>query len=399
MAVWLYTAMTQGGKEVEGQLEAPNKDEATSLIRKKRLRLTKLKKKPAELKLNIGSGIKSTDIARFTRQFSAMNGAGLPLLQCLQILSEQSDNPAMADVVKKVGQKIQGGGTLAEALAMHPKVFSRLYVNMVSAGEAGGILDTILMRLAEYAESSERLKRKIKGAMMYPTIVMIVAVSVVAVLMILVVPKFAEIFESGGQELPMPTKVVMMVSSQLQNNFMIIMLVIVGAIITLVQVNKTPKGKYFLDATKMKLPGIGPVEIKGSVARFTRTLGTLLQSGVSIIDALQVTASTAGNSVLEKGILKVVESISGGNTIMEPLKETGIFPPMVVQMIGVGEKTGDLPDMLIRIADFYDEEVDAAVEAMTSMIEPLIIVFLGVVIGFILVAMYMPMFSMSDNVS
>lgn len=398
MALWNYKAVNQAGKEVEGTLEAPTKVDIEKALMKRKLRPTKISKKPIEIQIKIGTGIKQQDVSRFTRQFSAMNSAGLPLLQCLDILKEQAENPNMKDVLKKVASKIQGGSGLAESLALHPKVFPELYVHMVAAGEAGGILDSILLRLAEYQEAAERLKRKIKGAMMYPMIVMIVAIVVVAVLLLFVVPIFAKMFAAGGKELPAPTKIVMGMSDFMKDYILYIIISIGVGIYSLIQYYKTVNGRYNLDKIKLKLPGIGVLETKSCVARFTRTLGTLLNSGVSIIDALQVTGKTSGNRVLEVGILKTIESISGGNTIAEPLKDTNIFPPMVIQMIAVGEKTGGLPEMLLKVSDFYDEEVDAAVESMTSMIEPLIIVFLGVVIGGLLVAMYMPMFSLADTV-
>ena len=398
MAIWLYSAVNASGKEVSGQLQASNKAEASSLLRKKRLFVKTLKKKPVEIKINIGTGIKSQDIARFTRQFSAMNSAGLPLLQCLDILTEQTENPNFKEVLKKITNKIQGGGTLAESLAAHPKVFTPLYCHMVAAGEVGGILDSILLRLAEYQEKAEKLKRKIKGAMTYPIIVMVVAIAVVMVLLTFVVPIFADMFASNGGELPLPTQIVMGVSDFLQNNILFIVLGVIVLIMSVVQYYKTDNGRKVIDQLKLKAPVFGTLEQRSCVARFTRTLGTLLNSGVSIIDALQVTSNTAGNKILELGIKRTLESISGGNTIADPLKETQIFPPMVIQMISVGEKTGGLPDMLIKVSDFYDEEVDAAVDNLTSMIEPLIIVFLGIVIGSILVAMYLPMFSLSDTV-
>ena len=398
MAIWNYKAVNQGGKEISGSMESPTKIDVEKQLLKHRLRVIKVSKKPMEISLTIGTGISGQDIARFTRQFSAMNSAGLPLLQCLDILKEQAENPNMARVLKQISAKIQGGSGLAESLAMHPKVFPELYVHMIAAGEAGGILDSILLRLAEYQEAAERLKRKIKSAMMYPIIVMIVAVVVVAVLLVFVVPVFTKMFEAGGKALPAPTQIVVSMSEFLQNYIVYMIIAIIGAFWALVQYNKTNDGKYNLDKIKLALPGIGVLETKSCVARFTRTLGTLLSSGVSIIDALQVTGKTSGNKVLERGVMKTVESISGGNTIADPLKETGIFPPMVIQMISVGEKTGGLPDMLLKVSDFYDEEVDAAVDAMTSMIEPLIIVFLGVVIGGLLVAMYLPMFGLADTV-
>lgn len=398
MAVWEYKAVDAKGKDVEGTLEAGTKEEVNSMLLKKRMKVTKIKKKAKEISLKIGTGIAPKDIARFTRQFSAMTSAGLPLLQCLTILQDQTENPFMADVVKKLAQKIQGGSSLADALALHPKVFGELYVNMVAAGEAGGILDEILMRLAEYQESAEKLKRKIKGAMTYPVIIVIVAFTVIFVLMTFVVPTFAKMFSDAGGELPMPTLIVMGISDFFQDYFYLIIGGVVGFVVFIKQWGKTASGRLILDTMKMKAPIIGNLEQKGSIARFSRTLGTLLNSGVSIIDALQVTGKTSGNKLLEQGIMKTLESITGGNTIAEPLQATGLFPPMVVQMIGVGEKTGGMPEMLEKIADFYDDEVDAAVETLTAAIEPLIIVFLGGVVGGILVAMYMPMFSMADTV-
>ena len=398
MPVFVYKVVNSQGKAVEGQLEAPSQEAAMNMLRKKRMKVSSLKKKATEIKIpGLGPKAGIKDVTRFTRQFSAMTSAGLPLLQCLNILQEQSENPAMAEVVKKVAQKIQGGSALAESMGQHPKVFNQLYCHMVYAGEQGGILDGILLRLADYLESAERLRRKIKGAMTYPTIVAFVAVAVVFILMTFVVPKFAEMFSASGNELPLPTQIVMNISDFLRDYVLIIVVGAVVGLIAFLRYIRTEKGNELFDLFLLKAPIIGQLQRKTAIARFTRTLGTLLNAGVSIIDALQVTAKTSGNKILEKAILKTMESITGGNTISEPLKETGIFPPMVVQMIGVGEKTGGLPDMLLKISDFYDEEVNAAVETLTSMIEPLIIVFLGVVIGGILIAMYMPMFSMTDN--
>ncbi len=398
MATWLYKAVNTQGKEVFGEFEATNKVAAESLMRKKRLRVNSLKKKPIEINITFGTGIKKEDIARFTRQFSAMTSAGLPLIQCLDILTEQSENKFLKDVLKKVTGKIQGGSTLADALGQHPKVFSDLYCNMVSAGEAGGILDIILKRLADYQESAERLKRKIKGAMTYPAIVSIVAIGVIFIMLWKVVPIFADMYSGSGKELPMPTQIVMGVSNFIQHSALYIFIGLILFVILFLRYYATNNGRYVIDNLKLNAPILGNLERKSSIARFTRTLGTLLNCGVSIIDALKVTAKTSGNRVLEIGVNKTLESISGGNTIADPLRDTGIFPPMVIQMISVGEKTGGLPDMLTRVAEFYDEEVDAAVENLTSMIEPIIIVIMGAAIGFIMVAMYMPMFSMADTV-
>jgi type IV pilus assembly protein PilC len=397
MAKFIYSATNAQGKKLEGKIEADNREAAINTLRRRRMVVNSIKR-DMSLSFKLGTGISSKDVATFTRQFSAMTSAGLPLLQCLNILEEQAENPAMRSVVKQIGQKIQGGGGLAEALAMHPKIFDSLYCHMVSAGEAGGILDTILARLAEYRESAERLKRKVKGAMTYPAIIVIVAVLVVGILLTFVVPKFAEIFSQGGQALPGPTLVVVTISDFLKNNLLLIILGIVMGIVGFINFHKTPAGRRAVDSFKLKAPGIGNLETKSAVARFCRTLGTLLRSGVSLLDGLEVTSKTVGNVVLEEGLRKTQAAIRGGQGMAEPLKATGMFPPMVVQMVNVGEKTGGLPEMLLKVADFYDEEVDAAVDALTSMIEPLIIVFLGVVVGGILVAMYMPMFSMSDAV-
>jgi len=396
---WTYKAITPQGKEVDGKLEAANLAEAEALLNSRRMRIIQLKKDPLQINIKMGTGISNKDISRFTRQFSSMSGAGLPLLQCIDILADQAENPNLREVLKKVSGKIQGGASLSEALKEHPKVFPPLYCHMVAAGEAGGILDEVLSRLADYQESNDRLRGKIKKAMMYPTLLTIVSIVCIAILLTFVVPIFADMFASTGNELPAPTQIVMYLSNILQNYILIVIGVIAAIVIGLKQFKKTEKGALVLDGIKMKLPGVGPVEVKGSVARFTRTLGTLLNSGVGLIDALKVTANTAGNAVIEAAILQVVQSISGGRSIAEPLKETNVFPGMVIQMIAVGEKTGGLPEMLARIADFYDEEVSEAVDAMTAMMEPLVLVVLGGAIGGIMVAMYMPMFSMADTVS
>lgn len=398
MAVWLYKASNPQGVIVEGELNVDNRDMLLSLLRKKKLTLISAKRAPININIQIGTGIKAEDVARFTRQFAAMTSAGLPLLQCLDILATQSENPNFKVVLKAVINKITGGGSLFEALSMHPKVFNQLYCFMVQAGEAGGILDDILIRLADYQEAAERLKRKIKGAMTYPVIILFVAAAVVSILLVFVVPIFADMFSSNGAELPAPTKIVMQISEFLQANILYMIIALVIAFIAFKKYRGTEKGLYNTDKILLKLPAFGTLAKKSAISRFSQTLGTLLDAGVPIIDALQVTAKTSGNMVLEKGIGKVIESISGGQNISDPLKETGIFPPMVIQMIGVGEKTGDLPNMLDKISGFYKEEVDAAVDNLTSMIEPLIIVFLGIVIGGIMVAMYMPMFGLADTI-
>jgi type IV pilus assembly protein PilC len=399
MPAFLYKAVSATGSNFSGQLEAKDIEEARGMLIRRHLTIQNLKKKPAEIKLpSIGSGIKSKEIARFTRQFSAMSQAGLPIIQSLSILEEQATNPTLKGVVHKVAQSINGGSSLADALAMHPKVFDRLYVHMVAAGEAGGILDGILLRLAEYQEASERLKRKVKKAMTYPAMVGIVAVLVVIVMLTFVIPQFVNIFNDAGISLPWPTRVVMAASDIAKNYALVWVTGIIAFIVTFVYLLKVPKFRLAFDSSLLKAPLIGDLQTKSTIARFSRTLGTLLNAGVAITDALTVTAKTAGNAAVEKSILYIQRSITGGKPIIEPMTETKIFPPMVIQMTGVGEKTGGLGNMLIKVADFYDEEVDAAVDTLTSMIEPLIIVFLGGFIGFILIAMYMPMFSLSDAV-
>ncbi len=399
MRSWTYKAITPQGKEVDGKLEAPNQAAAEEMLNNRRMRIVSLKKNPVEISIKLGSGINAKDISRFTRQFSSMCSAGLPILQCIDILADQSENLNLREVLKKVSTKIQGGSSLSEAMKEHPKVFSALYVHMVAAGEAGGILDEVLRRQADYQESSNRLKAKIKKAMTYPILLSVVCVGAMAIMLTFVVPIFADMFTASGNALPAPTQLVVNLSNFLKGYIAYVAVAIVAAVIAIKQYKKTPSGAKVIDGVKMKMPGLGPVELKGSVARFTRTLGTLLNAGVGIIDALKVTANTAGNAVIEDAIMKVVQSISGGQNIAEPLKETGVFPPMVISMIAVGEKTGGLSDMLGKIADFYDEEVNDAVDAMTAMMEPAILVVMGGGIGGIMIAMYMPMFSMADTVS
>src|SRR5690554_2053588 len=398
MPVFLYKAQNVQGNVFEGQIEAKNKEEAEYLLKRKRLIVQSVKKKPTEINLKIGTGIGSADISRFTRMFSSMTSAGLPMLQCLNILEEQMENPALKEVVHKVAQSINGGASLADSLAQHPKVFDKLYCNMVAAGEAGGILEGILLRLADYQEANERTKRKVKKAMMYPVIVFLVAIGAVVALLTFVVPTFANMFTDMGAELPGPTQLVMDMSNMIKDYALLWIVLIVASIVVIRTILKVPAFRLKFDTILLKRPKLGDLLTKTAVARFGRTLGTLLNAGVSIIDALQVTAKTAGNTAVEKAIMRISQSIAGGKPIVEPMKEAGIFPPMVVQMTGVGEKTGDLGGMLLKVADFYDEEVDAAVDSVTSMLEPIIIVFMGGAVGFIMVAMYMPMFSMGDLV-
>lgn len=398
MAEFLYKATNSAGNKFEGSIEAKDKAEAEALLMRRRLIIESLKKKPTEIKIKFGTGIKHADIARFTRMFSSMSSAGLPMLQCLNILEEQCENPDLKTVIHKVTQSINGGSSLADALSLHPKVFSSLYTNMVAAGEAGGILDGILARLAETLENSERLKRKVKKALTYPVMLIIVGILVVIALMTFVVPTFAEQFAALDAELPAPTQVVMSISDFLRDNLAFIIVGVIVFAIVFKLAMRVPKIKFAWDGLMLKVPKLGDLQIKSATASFARTLGTLLNAGVSVMDSLKVVASTVSNKVVEKSINRIAIGIAGGKSIAEPMTEVGIFPPMVIQMTGVGEKTGNLGGMLLKLADFYDEEVDAAVDAVVGMMEPLIIVFLGGAVGGLLIAMYMPMFSMGDAI-
>ncbi len=399
MPVFLYKAQNTQGNQFDGEIEAKSKDEAESLLRRKHLVVNSLKRKPIEIKIQIGSGIKSKDVSRFTRMFSSMTSAGLPMLQCLNILEEQMENPAMKAVVHKLTMSISGGSSLADALAQHPKVFDKLYCNMVAAGEAGGILDGILSRLADYQEANERLVRKVKKALTYPIMVAVVAVIVVILMLSFVVPTFAQTFMEAGGELPWPTQVVMNLSDGIRDYAAFWVLGAVAIVVAFKVIMKVPKLHLEWDRIMLKVPKLGDLQVKSAVARFSRTLGTLLNAGVSVTEALQVTAKTSGNLAVESAIMKIAVGLAGGKSIVEPMKETKIFPAMVCQMVGVGEKTGQLGAMLLKVADFYDEEVDAAIDAVTSMMEPLIMIFLGGAVGFLMIAMYMPIFSMSDAVT
>lgn len=399
MAIWLYSGTALSGKKIEGEINASSKEEAKILLRKKRVLVSNLNKKPIEINLQLSKGVPTKDLARFTRQFSAMNASGLALIQCLDTLKEQVENQNLKKAVERISADIQGGATLSDAMRKHPKVFSDLYCHMIAAGEAGGILDTILVRLADYLEKAEKLLRKIRGAMMYPTFVVLVSIVVVLVLLTKVVPTFAAMFASTGGQLPGPTQMVLAASNFIQSYFIFIILVLIAIPVGLFRYYKTSNGRLVMDRFSLRVPVFGELIRKSSTARFTRTLSTLLNAGVPIIESLRITSRTAGNKVLELGIQKSLESISGGQTIAEPLAATGIFPAMVIQMISVGEKTGGLADMLSRVSDFYDDEVDSAVDSLTSLIEPMIIVFLGGIIGSILIAMYLPMFDMASQIN
>ncbi len=395
-----YEGKTASGALVEGTLEAKSAEELTAFLRRQRIAVTKIKKKPKGMgNIVIGSGVKNVEISRFTRQFAVMIEAGLPLVQCLDILAEQTPNKIFSKAIAKIRDSVSSGSTLASAMGKHKKIFNELYVNMVEAGEMGGALETILKRLADYREKADKLVRKVKGAMIYPIIISVVAIGMTWAMLTFIVPVFAGMFSELGAELPKPTQVVLGISAFLQKYLVHMLAGGVGFIVLFIILNKKKTTKYYIDFVMLKSPIIGNLLRKQAVSRFCRTLGTLLQSGVNLIDALNITAKTAGNLVLTKAIRKAMIAISEGETITSPLSETKVFPPMVIQMIGVGEKTGNMDEMLSKIADFYDEEVDAAVAALTSMIEPIVIVVMGAVIGSILIAMYLPMFDIIGQIS
>jgi len=400
-AQFLWEAKTKSGETKKGEMEASDIEAVNARLKSLGLNPVKVRRKgllDSDLNITIGSAVTGKDILVFTRQFATMIDAGLPLVQCLDILGSQMDNPAFRKVVFAIKNKVEQGSTFADALADHPKVFDELFVQLCAAGEVGGILDNILNRLANYREKNEKLKRKVKGAMTYPVIVLLVAFGVTALLLLKVTPTFAKMFSDFGQALPAPTQFVVDLSEWLQNYVLHAFGIIVVLVVSFTYTYRHPQGRRFLDKVFLLAPIIGPVIRKVAVARFTRTLGTMISSGVPILDALDVTAKTAGNRSVEEAIYYVRGKIAEGKNIAGPLLETKVFPPMVVQMIGVGEATGAMDTMLNKIADFYDDEVDAAVSALTSVLEPIMIVVMGVVIGGMVVAMYMPMFDMINAV-
>ncbi|HEY8833683.1 MAG TPA: type II secretion system F family protein [Gemmatimonadaceae bacterium] len=396
MATFTYTARAFNGDLRTATIDASSRDDVIAQLRKQRLSVVKIDQ-DASKKVGKGS-IKTRDVVIFTRQFSTMINSGLPLVQALTILAEQTDNKALAEVTKKVVFDVESGNTVADALSKHPRAFTNLYVNMVAAGEAGGILDTILMRLATFLEKNDALVRKVKGAMIYPTVIMSVAAIAVVVLLIFVIPVFAGMFASGGMALPLPTRIVIGASGFLKAYWWILGAIIIGGGYMGKKYYATNSGKLVIDRFMLRVPVLGDVLRKSAVSRFTRTLGTLISSGVSILEGLEITAKTAGNRVIQDAIMLSRSSIAGGDTIAQPLQKSKVFPPMVISMIAVGEQTGGLDEMLSKIADFYDEEVDAAVSNLLSLLEPIMIVFLGVVVGGMVVAMYLPIFDMVNAV-
>jgi type IV pilus assembly protein PilC len=398
MPSYTYTARALNGDLRTATIEAPNRDEVVAQLKRQRLNVVKIDETSVAKKKKKGGKIKMRDIVIFTRQFSTMINAGLPLVQALDILAKQSENPALKDVTNAVVFDVESGHTVADALGKHPQAFTELYVNMVAAGEAGGILDTILMRLATFMEKNDALVRKVKGAMIYPGVISSVAAIAIMVLLIFVIPVFEKMFASVGLPLPLPTRVVIQMSKFLVGYWWLCGAVGFAAVWSLKKYNATADGKLVIDRLMLKAPVLGDVLRKSAVSRFTRTLGTLIGSGVSILDGLEITAKTAGNRVISDAIMESRTSIAGGETISAPLQKSQVFPPMVISMIAVGEQTGGLDEMLSKIADFYDEEVDAAVSNLLALMEPVMIVFLGVVVGGMVVAMYLPIFDMINAV-
>jgi len=397
MPQFTYTARDAKGELKTATIEAANREDVVQQLRRLRMNVVKVEEQ-SKAKQKTGGAINMRDIVIFTRQFSTMINSGLPLVQALDILSKQSESKALQAVTRQIVFDVESGHTVADALAKHPKAFTDLYVNMVAAGEAGGILDTILMRLATFMEKNDALVRKVKGAMIYPGVIMSVAAIAISVLLIFVIPVFQNMFASVNLVLPFPTRIVIGLSNFLKGYWYLIIGGGVGGFFGLKKYYATSNGKLRIDRLMLLAPVLGDVLRKSAVSRFTRTLGTLISSGVSILDGLEITAKTAGNRVVQDAIMASRSSIAGGDTISAPLAKSNVFPPMVISMISVGEQTGGLDEMLAKIADFYDEEVDAAVSGLLSLLEPVMIVFLGVVVGGMVVAMYLPIFDMVNAV-
>jgi type IV pilus assembly protein PilC len=389
----------RGDKIESGVIVAESKEAVRARLRRQQIIVTQVKEQGKEIAFPLlRGGVSSKELAVFTRQFSVMIDAGLPLVQCIEILGTQSENKVFQKVLLQVRQDVESGATLADAMRKHPKVFDDLYSNMIAAGEAGGILDTILQRLAVYIEKIVKLRRAVRSAMIYPIAVLCIAALVVTIILWKVIPTFAALFAGLGAELPLPTRVVIWLSNFVGRYFLLLVFLVGVSLYALKRYHETYRGRRVIDGLLLKTPIIGVVLRKIAVARFCRTLGTLVSSGVPILEALEITAKTAGNAIVEDAIMATRKSIEEGKTISEPLKETEVFPPMVVHMIAVGEQTGALDAMLSKIADFYEEEVDAAVENMLTLMEPIMILFLGIVIGGIVISMYLPLFSLLSKI-
>lgn len=396
---FIYEARARSGEVKKGVIEAESPEAVEEKLKLQLLTPVSIKKQPKQLSLSFGSGVKTSDIVIFTRLFATMIDAGLPIVQCLDILSSQAENKAFGKILGQVKASVEGGLTLSDALKRHPRIFDQLFVNLVAAGEVGGILDTILQRLSQYMEKATKLRRRVKGAMTYPIAVLGISALVVVVLLTKVIPVFEKMFkEFGGGKLPAPTQFVIDISHAMIEYLPYIIVTLVGSVFAWRWAMRTKKGRRTFDQVVLKLPVLGAVIRKVVVARFTRTMGTLLASGVPILEAMDIVGKTAGNTIVQEGLNYTRTKISEGKDMATPLMETALMPPMVVQMIAVGEQTGALDNMLNKIADFYEEEVDVAVASMTSLLEPMIMVVLGTVIGGLVLAMYMPVFEMAGNV-
>lgn len=400
MATFVWEGRNRAGEVKKGTMEADSENAVTQRLRDQNIAIIKVKKKAKDIEINIGTGVSTKDVVIFARQFATMIDAGLPLVQALDILGSQSDNKRFGKILIDVKQRVEGGSSFSDALRHHPKIFDDLFTNMVQAGEVGGILDTILNRLATYMEKAVKLKAKVKGAMVYPIAISLIAIGVVVILLWKVIPVFEKMFvDMGAGALPKITQLVLDASRWFQRNVVIIFGAMIGFVFAWKALMRTRKGRHALHKFLLRMPIIGPTLRKAVVARFTRTFGTLLASGVPILDAMEICARTSGNYVIEEAILGVRERVSEGKDIAGPLMQSRVFPPMVVQMIGVGEQTGQMDTMLSKIADFYEDEVDTAVAALTSLMEPAMMVILGGLVGTILISMYLPIFEIAGNVS
>jgi type IV pilus assembly protein PilC len=404
--MFLWEGKTAQGKVLKGEVEAPNLEAVLAVLRDRRIRPipARIREKGTgfdrEIKIpGLGEKVKARDIAVMTRQFATMIDAGLPIVQCLNILGEQTENKPLHAALSTIKKDVEGGTTLAEALKRHPKIFDDLYVNMVEAGETGGVLNAILNRIALFIEKAARLKKKVKGAMIYPSTIIAVAIIVVAILLVFVIPVFAELYGSMGKALPAPTQITINISNWFRGNVMYIVFVIIGIIVAIRAYYQTSNGRMNIDRLMLRMPVVGDLLRKVAVARFSQNMSLLLSSGVPILDGLAITARTAGNKVVEKAIMDSRVSISQGRTVAEPLRESKIFPPMVCQMVAVGESTGGLDNMLKKVAELYEEEVDEAVANLTALMEPMIMVVLGVILGGLVISMYLPIFQMGSLVS
>ena len=405
MAIFLWEGKTAQGRVMKGELEAPNPEAVFAVLRDRRIRPipSRIREKGKGLEKEItipgfGEKVKAKDVSLFTRQFATMIDAGLPIVQCLDILSEQSESKLLCNTIRIIKQDVEGGATLAESLRKHPKIFDDLYVNMVHAGEMGGVLNTILNRIALFIEKANKLKKKVKGAMIYPCSIIAVAVIVVAILLIFVIPVFAELYGSMGRALPAPTQITINISNWFVATWYYALFALVGVIVAIRFYYQTDHGRMNIDRLLLRLPVVGDLLRKVAVARFSQNMAILLSSGVPILDGLAITAKTAGNKVVEKAIIDSRLSISQGRTVADPLRESKIFPPMVCQMVAVGENTGGLDTMLKKVADLYEEEVDDAVANLTALMEPMIMIILGVILGGLVISMYLPIFQLGSLV-